>query len=686
MIGRTLGNRYEIIERIGGGGMAVVYRAKCHLLNRFVAVKVLREEFTNNEDFINRFNRESQSAASLTHSNIVGIYDVGSEDNIHYIVMEYVKGRTLKQLIKKKGKLLPKETIRISLQIAEALNTAHKNNIVHRDIKPHNIMINEEGDIKVTDFGIARAATSSTVTVTSSVIGSVHYFSPEQARGGYTDAKSDLYSLGIVMYEMLTGKVPFQGESPISVALKHIREDIVPLCEVDSTIPKALEMIVTKAVQKDQALRYDSAEEIIKDLKKADLNMQDDTIKFKNYDDSPTMVIPKDEVIAQNNKFEDTLVKTEPKKEEEDKVPKRRRNVQAKQKTKKKKVAKKQEETKGNKLVVGVVAVFSALLIVCALAFGYFYVKDVFVKDEVVMPKLYGLDQAEAKRQIENLGLKFVVSKEEYNDSYSKGKVISQSEKTGSTLKEGFTVAVKISKGVKMIEVPDLLNKESNEAEALLNNKGLEEGEVGHDFSDLPRNIVVSQTPKAGEMVKAGTKVSYVISNGQEVEYAIMAKYIGKNVEAAKKELVNNGFKIGETKYEPSNNAAKGVVIGQSFPPGTSVELKTAVDFTVSNGNSIPVIADNNSGNTGGDTGSNGEEGDTKPKPKIHNISIQLPTDRESVEITVYKIVGEEKELVYKRSVLTSEGGVQVPVVGVGYTKFEIYFDGEFIAPFEYTF
>ena len=232
MIGMTLGNRYEIVEKIGSGGMAIVYKAKCRLLDRYVAIKILKEEFTEDDDFIRKFRRESQAAASLSHPNIMNIYDVGSVENeknkIHYIVMEYIKGKTLKEVITEKGKLSTDETVSFSKQIAEALSHAHKNHIIHRDIKPHNIMITEDNRLKVTDFGIARAVTSSTITTTSSVLGSVHYFSPEQARGGYTDEKSDIYSLGIVMYEMLTGKVPFDGDTPIGVALKHVQEEMIP--------------------------------------------------------------------------------------------------------------------------------------------------------------------------------------------------------------------------------------------------------------------------------------------------------------------------------------------------------------------------------------------------------------------------------------------------------------------------
>src|SRR5699024_10859451 len=272
MIGKVLGGRYEIKEKVGGGGMGIVYKARCRLLNRFVAVKVLRDEFVSDEQFIKNFRKESQAAASLSHPNIVGIYDVGVEEgeehDIHYIVMEYIDGKTLNEIIKEKGKLSSTETIDYSIQIAEEIEHAHKNQIINRDIKPHNIMVTKDGRIKVTDFGIARAVTSSTLTATSSVVGSVHYFSPEQARGGFTDEKSDIYSLGIVMYEMITGSVPFNGDSPISIALKHVQEEVTPPSEINSDVPQGIEAIINKCLRKNSVERYKDARELIADLNK----------------------------------------------------------------------------------------------------------------------------------------------------------------------------------------------------------------------------------------------------------------------------------------------------------------------------------------------------------------------------------------------------------------------------------
>ncbi len=272
MIGTKLGNRYELLEKVGEGGMATVYKAKCHYLNRFVAIKILKEQFCSDKEFVEKFKREATSVASLSDNNIVNIYDVGSENNIHYIVMEYVDGKTLKELIVEKGKIDPKETVRISKQIASALVCAHRNNIIHRDIKPHNILVTKEGIVKVTDFGIAKASNSATITNSSKVMGSAHYFSPEQAKGSFVDSRTDIYSLGIVMYEMLVGKVPFDGESPVSVAVKHIQNEVVAPKEIDDKIPESLNSLVLKCLEKNPVKRYQTIKNLEEDLARIENN------------------------------------------------------------------------------------------------------------------------------------------------------------------------------------------------------------------------------------------------------------------------------------------------------------------------------------------------------------------------------------------------------------------------------
>ncbi|SHH84901.1 serine/threonine protein kinase [Caloranaerobacter azorensis DSM 13643] len=654
MKGRLLGDRYEIVEKIGGGGMALVYKAKCKLLNRYVAIKVLRTEFINNEEFINKFRRESQAAASLSHPNIVNIYDVGVEGDIYYIVMEYVKGKTLKELIREKGRLSYEETIDIAIQIARALSHAHKNHIVHRDIKPHNILVSDDGRIKVTDFGIAKAATTSTVTNTSNVIGSVHYFSPEQARGGYTNEKSDIYSLGIVMYEMVTGRVPFEGDSPISVAIKHIQEDIVTPRQFVKTIPESLEKIILKCVEKDQSLRYDSAEELLKDLEKAKELKDGSYVEINNYDDSPTRVIPaiKDDMLMNkknNNKN------------------------------------KKDKKNKSNK-VITISAILLALVLTSALAVGFLHIKDYLFVKEVEVPLIVGLHEDVAKQKIESLGLRFVVKKRVYSKDYKEGYIISQDVDPEDKVKVGYPIEVVVSKGEKLVKVPDLLNKYSSDIEVALSRVGLEQGKIVHQFSDIyPEGIIISQEPEPLSMVPEGTKVNFVISQGPKINYVIMPNLIGLNLENAKKEIISNGFVLGEVKYELNNDVPKNLVTWQSYPAGAEVEENTTIDLIVSSGPSTENADGQNDSNLTENNNKKKEEqaaqseqNSVQEQEKVLQLIIPLPQDREKVEVKIYKIQGQSKEIIYNKVHETKEERISVTISGKGEVKYEIYYDGEF--------
>ncbi|HRU41954.1 MAG TPA: Stk1 family PASTA domain-containing Ser/Thr kinase, partial [Candidatus Diapherotrites archaeon] len=385
MIGRVLGDRYEVLEKIGGGGMALVYKAKCRLLNRFVAIKVLRPEFTEDEEFVKKFRREAQSAASLSHPNIVGIYDVGTENNSYYIVMEYVKGQTLKELIKSKGTLGVEYSTNIAIQICYALDQAHKNNIVHRDIKSHNILIREDNSVKVTDFGIARAVSSSTITNTGNVIGSVHYFSPEQARGGYVDEKSDIYSLGVVMYEMLTGRLPFEGDSPIAVALKHIQEEPEPPSRINSKIPKAIEAIIMKCMEKEVSKRYNSASEIINDLRQSLVMPNGDFVKKNRYSDESTRVLEPIKIIDREVAAE---INEEPESKESNEVKEEKIVIDDYSVDPIPKVPEGKDKPVQNKRSIKftIVAIFGGLLLALLLGGGILFVNSLFTVKEVEVP------------------------------------------------------------------------------------------------------------------------------------------------------------------------------------------------------------------------------------------------------------------------------------------------------------
>lgn len=646
MIGKILGNRYEILEKVGGGGMALVYKAKCRLLNRFVAVKILRSEFIHDEDFINKFRRESQAAASLSHPNIVSIYDVGVEDNIHYIVMEFVNGKTLKQLIREKGQLSIEDSLDIAIKIAEALSHAHENHIVHRDIKPHNILVTEDGIVKVTDFGIARAATTSTVTNTSNVIGSVHYFSPEQARGGYTDEKSDIYSLGVVMYEMITGRVPFQGDSPISVALKHIQEDIEPPSQIDNSIPSDLESIIMKCVQKDQSLRYSDIKTLLSDLKKF---RNRDEIHISNFNDSPTRIIPR---------IDDTLINQEginSMKSHRKKDDKHIKNSDTDYK----------DEKKGSSKLITFTAIILALLLTVGLTAGFLWLRGQIQGNEVKVIDVRGLHKDVAEEKLKEINLVMRVKNEVYSSEYEKDYVISQSVEAGETVKEGYPIEVTISKGIEVVDVPYVVNKPIDEAEIILDDAGLK-SVVKREYSDIPKDYVISQTPEADVRIPKGTTVNLVVSDGPEVKYVIVPNVIGKNIDTARNELISLGLKV-ETKYEYNENVDKDIIIWQDLTAGTEVEENTTINLTVSNGpedTEVPGGSDN--------------EGTGAEEIISNNLSIILPKDKSEVEVKIYRIQDGEREVIYSEVHSTSEETISVLVKGKRSAKYEVYFDGVF--------
>lgn len=555
MIGLTLGDRYEILEEVGQGGMATVYKAKCKLLNRYVAIKILKEEFIDDKNFMKKFKRESQAAASLSHPNILNVYDVGAETinekNIPYIVMEFIEGKTLKQIIVERGRLTVDETIYYSRQIAEAIKHAHINNVIHRDIKPQNIMITKDNRVKVTDFGIARAASSSTLTVSSNVLGSVHYFSPEQARGGYTDETSDIYSLGITMYEMVTGKLPFTGENLVSVALKHVQEEAVSPRELNKDIPSQLEAIILKCIQKNQGDRYPSLSALITDLKGIELfgaDIPEDNLN----DESPTRIIPTEEI--------DNLVENS-----EEPLGKKKK--------------------KDNNMKVTLLAIGLAFLLVSTLFFGYFRLKGLFKVEEVTVPFILGMEEEEARQEIEDLGLEFKVVGLVKSEEFEPGQVASQSVEAGTKVRKGFTIEVTISEGQDMVRVPSLINKSLEEAQADLAELGLSIGTVSYRPSDVtPKNLIIKQEPEANTYLEPGSKINVIISEGEEIRKVIMPRLIGQNIIDAKNALLSLDLTIGDVIEQYSDSVEKDKVIWQSIESGTELETKTKVDLYVSKG------------------------------------------------------------------------------------------------------
>ena len=554
LVGKVIGNRYEILEKIGEGGMATVYKARCNILKRYVAVKVLREEYTTDEEFIKRFNTEAQAAASLTHPNIVSIFDVGHDDHVYYIGLELVQGKTLKEIINEDGVLPWKWSINIAIQVASALETAHKNNIVHRDIKPHNIIITEDGIAKVTDFGIAKAVSNSTITAFGTTIGSVHYFSPEHARGGYTDAKSDIYSLGVVMYEMLTGRVPFDADTPVSIALKHMQEKPVEPIKLNPSIPLAINKIIMKAMEKEPSLRYQSATEMLKDLSMALKDPEGEFVKSNAEKLQYTQRVP--------------VLGEEP-------------QVEVEKDGKKGKLAKYFEEhPTAKKVWITVIAILLVILIPIAGFFGVQAVLKAGLPKDVKLPNFVGQTIEEAKATLgkEKLTLE---TEEVYNDEIEIGKIISQDPpfSEGATVKENTIVKVKISKGPETVKMIKVVGMKYEDAERQLKDElHLNVEKIEETSKTVEKEYVIKQEIEEGKDIKVGETVKLYVSIGTGLKEIAMPYVIGDTEEEAKKKL--EGLTVTVV-YEEDMSKTDGRVLKQSIEAGTTIEEKTKVTITV---------------------------------------------------------------------------------------------------------
>lgn len=647
MVGRVLGDRYEILEKIGGGGMALVYKARCRMLNRYVAIKVLRPEFTEDEDFIKKFKRESQAAASLSNPNIVAIYDVGTENDTYYIVMEYVKGQTLKELIRSKGSLGVEYATNIALQVCSAIEHAHKNHIVHRDIKSHNILIKEDNSAKVTDFGIARAVSSTTITNTGNIIGSVHYFSPEQARGGYTDEKSDIYSLGVVMYEMITGRLPFEGESPIAVALKHVQEEPVKPSKINPRIPRAIEDIVLKCMEKDISKRYNNATEIINDLRQSLVMPNGDFVKKAKFTDESTRIMEPIKAISENavtEKLEDS---------QED-------NQSDAEGGKPEKPVK--SKVKINKMLVGAI-IGGLLLAVAVFAGAAFMMNGLFNVKEVTVPNLVNSTEEEARDKLTKLGLTMDVTERVFNKDIAEGMVINQNPKANDKNKVTNPVKVVISKGPRKVTVPPLVGESYDKVDLILEKEGLVEGKMEQEYSDYPSGVVIRQDVTAGIQVDEGTAVGYVISMGPEK--FVMPNYAGSNIEDVKSDLLVKDLELGGVTYESSSQYKDNQVISQSVTAGTEVSRKSRVDFVVCKNTTDP--GQNNT-----------------PQNKV--LKIPLPQNLDSMKVTIYKVQSGTSTRIYEATHKSSDSPLEIAISGEGEVVFEVYINDSLYDSMNYTF
>ncbi|MEB3024487.1 MULTISPECIES: Stk1 family PASTA domain-containing Ser/Thr kinase [unclassified Parvimonas] len=641
MLGSILNGRYEIIEKVGIGGMAIVYKAKDIYLKRIVAVKVLKEQYLEDREFIKKFVIEAQSVANLNNQNIVKIYDVGqhieNEKTFNYIVMEYIKGKTLNELIKDNGKLNSNAVVSISKQIANALDCAHKHHIIHRDIKPHNIIIDENLNVKVTDFGIARIATSSTITYTSSVLGTVHYISPEQAKGKFIDEKSDIYSLGVVMYEMITGRVPFDTDNAVGIAMQHINEPLVEPIRLVPNMEPWLNAIIVKCMEKDPENRFESAESLIRALEDKNVGTNQ-TVAFNDNTDRAL--------------YRESVYKAD--KQKDFNKPIIKNNNKNRESLKKKKGI----------FDYSITYVVLALLIVASVFFIYRLAVSNKATNTVKVPPVIGLDKDEAIRVLKEKKLNGLIVKTVNDDSVEAGKIVQQSPAPNAEAKEGTNVELTVSVGKNKTIVPNLSNVEFEKVEELLKKSNLSLGKVERKYDDkVDENKVISQSVNYGDEVEKGTKIDIVVSRGKEDKKVEVPDLIGKTEAEAIKALYDSGLAVGRTEKKADSKKA-GTVIWQSYGKGVKVDASTKIDIVVSSGKATKDNVLNLSHYT---------EDDAVTK----RYTINEPDKNYLLRITKNTEKGETK--IYEKTMVTGSGKLTINIKAKSSDKFNIYVNGELI-------
>ena len=684
--GTLLGERYEIIEKIGAGGMSIVYKAKDNRLQRFVAIKELREEFVQDEEFVNKFRKEALSAASLSHPNIVGIYDVGSDHEIHYIVLEYVEGQTLKQVIEEKGPFDSKTVLELGIQMVSALKHAHQKKIIHRDIKPQNILMTYDGVLKVTDFGIAKAVDSSTIVATGNAIGSVHYFSPEQAKGKYVNESSDLYSCGIVLFELATKKLPFEADSHISIALKHINEELPKPSAINPNIPKNLENLILKATAKNQADRYQNADEMLHDMRGI-LQNPNYHVKGNNYTER-TILLSAEETQLLRESQKETL-----KAEEVERMDEEEKSIFEDEVG----FNEQEDEDEGEvstfyRVVASMGGILAtlALVVVISLA-GVFWLPNLGKAKSYSVPNVIDMTLEMAKEEIEKTNLKVKVIQLE-TDEADNGIVVDQNPSAGTAVKKNSIVEITVAISDENantdineeITVPDFENADSTEAMRQIVALGLQVGDTSFDYSDtIESGKVMSQTPAAGSTAKQGDVVDLVISKGVEKSSIAVPDLRGLTPDQARSTLKGLKLELGEQKEEVSDTEA-GYIIRQSLSVGTTVEEGTKVNITVSKGPQEPeeTIEPEPSISPEPSTSPEpSEPSEEEPTPTTQSRTITLPAGtevKESYHLLVKLTLEDGTEKSIADEIIAYENFPKtVSLTGTGSGKLDIYIDGK---------
>lgn len=661
-----LGNRYKLQDLIGVGGMAKVYKATDRLLQRDVAIKILKDQYAEDEEFVKKFSNEALSAARLTHVNIVSVYDIGEDliegKKVHYIVMEYVDGETLKDKIDRDKVLSNHDIVDYSIQIAQALNQAHLSNIIHRDIKPQNILMDKYGLLKVTDFGIARVSTNATITYTSSILGTVHYISPEQAKGKFVDEKSDLYSLGVVMYEMATGKVPFDADNSVGIAVMHIQDEPEDPIKLNKNLSPRLNDIIMKLLQKDPQERFKNAKELIRALEDDSYDIgyirKDDTAKIQKVEDdiSQTTFIP----VVEKKK------KTKKKKNDENEAvyvtPTDDSKNNKKKKTKKKKI-------------------WPFILLFFLVLAGAFYFVKSNDSNMVQVPSVLNLSEDEAVKILEEKHLKANVSRYADSNNYEKGKVMEQDPSPKKRVKKNTTVNLVISQG-REVKVPDLSGMNLDQAEEKLKELDLALGKTNTEYSEnVEKDKIIEQSPRKNEKVQAGSEVDVTVSLGKkepDVKNVKVPNFIGKEEDDAISLATENKLSVKNINYEYSDDYEKGVVIGQSISAGTQVAEDSSIDFVVSNGK------DPNKSEEGDNS-----DRDSRSKQVNVKFTVRGPADKNTFNVKVYKVndSNQRTDLLYNqnhsRDELDSNGNINLDFKSVVGTKVNILIDDKSQGVFE---